>query len=91
MLANIFKILSSQSVTKSEFLECNFWILPYIGFTSLVIFSAAINWFKLFNPEVELYKPEYINPYFLCSSLYSWSKVVEALTPFNIMVNYNYL
>ena len=56
--ANICNILSSQSATKSESLACSFWILPYIGLKSLVIFSACINWFKLFIPLVELYIPE---------------------------------
>ena len=54
LFANILKHLSSHKVTKSESLECIFWILPYIGFTSLVIFSAWINWFKLFVPLIEL-------------------------------------
>ena len=54
LFASIFKTLSSQRVIKSVSLACSFWILPYTGFTSLVIFSACINWFKLFTPVVEL-------------------------------------
>ena len=39
-----------------------------LGLIGLVIFSAAINWFKLLVSDIELYNPEYIKPCFLCSS-----------------------
>ena len=83
LLANILTTLSSQKAIKSPWalaLENNFCILPYTGFNSFVIFSACINWFKLFTLLVELYKPENIKPFFLLSFLYisSGSVVVEA-------------
>ena len=44
-----------------------------------------MNWFKLFTPDIELYKPEYIKPYFLCSSPSEGKgTVVEAFTPLDI-------
>ena len=73
--------LSSQKDIKLILLWNNFCILPYVGFKSLVIFSAIINWFKSLTPEFELYIPEYIKPLFLLSCLYCSCIVVEALTP----------
>ena len=43
LLAKILRILSSQRAIKSESLVCNFCILPYSGFSRLVIPLALIN------------------------------------------------
>ena len=59
-------------------------MLPNVGFKSFVIFSAAINWLRLFTPDVELNIPEYINPVSLCSSSYGSSNVVDTLGPLSI-------
>ena len=59
-------------------------MLPYIGLRSLVIFSACINWLRLFKPDVELYMPEYISPVALLSSSYGSSNTADALVPTSI-------
>ena len=86
LLDVILITLSSQKAIKLILLWNNFWILPNVGFKSLVVFSAIINWFKSFTLELELYIPEYIKPWALCSSSYISWVVVEALTPLVIYI-----
>ena len=84
LFVSIFNTLSSQNVIKSVSLTCNFCIDPYIGFISLVMGNACMNWLSSLTPDVELNIPENINPLSFCSSLYSASNVVETTTPLSI-------
>ena len=82
LLANILIILSSQKAIKSVFLVCNFWILPYSGFNSLVILYPVLNSFNLFILFWSLNIPEYIKLDFWCLFVYSsFDNVVETLIP----------
>ena len=58
----------------------NFCIPPYLGSTSFVMFSPVEKTFVSLTPVLELYKPEYINPFSRINSVSSVS-VMYAFTP----------
>ena len=86
LLASILNTLSSQKAIRSVSLTCNFCILPYSGFISLVIFSARINWLRLLVPPVELNNPDHIIVLDLCSCLYLSFKTVETIGPLSNVI-----
>ena len=86
LLANILKTLSSHRAIKSVSLTCSFWILPYSGFKSFVIFSAWINSFNLLTPPVELNIPDQIMVFSFTSCLYFSLIMVDTTGPLSIVI-----